>query len=156
MRHGIAAERDHWHGPDANRPLTAAGTTKTARAARGLQLLQPHLDLIAGSPLLRAAQTASLVQKVYNAPLEVWPELESADFDLLLARLRAHQELKVVLLVGHEPGLSQFAAQLLAGRANGFSLQFKKAAVCALEVAFEPQASASLLWFAPSRLLRAL
>ena len=160
MRHGIAVERDKWRDADELRPLTQQGIQRTRQVLQSLKHLESRLDLIACSPLTRAAQTAALAGEIYQREIETWPELENADFAALANRLPLQSTLGPILLIGHEPGLSRFAAQLLGGRADSFKadglqLDFKKAAICALEVDFVRE-SASLLWFAPPRLLRKL
>jgi phosphohistidine phosphatase len=159
MRHGIAADIDGEAHDDASRPLTQQGQAKTRQAANGLLRSHPRLGLIASSPLLRARQTAEIVQQVYRvtptgAALQVWDELEQATYPDLVARVRA-AEIEDILLVGHEPGLSRFASQLLTGSPTGMVINFKKAAICALEV--DPAAgdiAAILLWYAAPRQLR--
>ncbi len=157
MRHGVAEERETWTEDDDLRPLTKDGEKKTREAARGLRVLVERIDLIAASPLVRAQQTAAIAGEVYpQARRETWEELAGAAFSPLAARLK-EQKFATVLLAGHEPGFSMFAAELLTGKAGGFALEFKKAAVCALQVEWGGRAPrAALLWHAPPKLLRAL
>jgi phosphohistidine phosphatase len=157
MRHGIAVESDEWDGDDASRPLTPQGEKKTRKAARGLRVLSPSVDLIASSPLLRAQQTAETVQReLHNVPLAIWAELESAEYSALRQRLQTLQ-VETVVLVGHEPGLSRLASQLLTGKAASCQFDFKKAAVCAIEVDWRSSTPRGVLqFFAPSTILRPL
>lgn len=142
MRHGIAAPLGDNIESDAKRPLTDEGRQKTRAAVHGLLIYEPQLDLIASSPLLRARQTADIVRDRYlksgyarNAPSpQIWPELESADYTGMMQRLNDVELNATVLCAGHEPGLSRFASQLLTGSPDGMQLEFKKAAVCALEL----------------------
>lgn len=159
MRHGIAGNREKWTGDDAARPLTSEGLKKTRQAARGLQICQPTLDLVASSPLLRAEQTARAVREIYVVadaaapPLAIWPELGSAEVERLLPRLRALQGVETVVLVGHEPGLGRLAAHLLSGSPDSLTLDFKKAAVCALDLDAD-FLRATLRWHMGPRQLR--
>ena len=156
MRHGIAEEPETWEGEDATRPLTNEGKKKTRAIAERLSTLVDEVDLIASSPLVRARQTAEIVQKAFHrAPLATWPELEDAQYSALVKRLKT-LEIKSALLVGHEPSLGTFAARCLTGKADGFALEMKKAGVCALEVDWStPGARAVLLWHTSPKLLRA-
>ena len=71
--------------------------------------------------------------------------------EALLAKVRA-LDVEAVLLCGHEPHLSAFASKVLTGSSVGLSLEFKKAAVCAIEL---NEDSAWLLWhLGPSALRR--
>ncbi|MDF2439745.1 MAG: phosphohistidine phosphatase [Abditibacteriota bacterium] len=161
MRHGIAVERKEWPGSDADRPLTPDGIRKTQQAVRGLRraLEGEPLHIIAGSPLLRARQTAEIVRGTLpvHAQTAIWAELESADFAPLIQRLKEAEQSgdQSTLIVGHEPGLSQFTARIMTGFAHGLEVEWKKAAVCALEVnCRHDRPRAKLLWFASPKLLR--
>jgi phosphohistidine phosphatase len=153
MRHGIAADRETWTQSDALRPLTSQGETKTRRAVFGLKNIQSQIDILASSPLLRARQTAEVVQGEYSTEIQTWSELEHADFQPLMKRLKTLPRDSVVLCVGHEPGLSRFVAQCLTGSARGLELEWKKAGVCALEI---NDGRATLLYLLTPRQLRNL
>ena len=169
MRHGIAAPLGGEIRSDAARPLTSEGLTRTQEVAAGLCAFDVRPNLIASSPLLRALQTAEIVRDAFSkgnsrensrasAPqLETWPEMEYAEYSALLPRLKNAVSHDTVLLVGHEPGLSRLAAHLLTGSPTGFMLEFKKAAVCALEISFDAESTeqrAALLWHMGPRQLR--
>jgi phosphohistidine phosphatase len=153
MRHGIAEERETWSGPDALRPLSEEGEKKTSQAAGGLKIIEPQLDAIASSPLLRARQTAELLQFEYSKKVQIWSELEDSDYDKVCARLRELHNDITLLCVGHEPGLGLFASQLLAGSPESLNIEFKKAAVCAIEI---EDGVATLLYHLAPKHLRAL
>jgi phosphohistidine phosphatase SixA len=107
---------------------------------------------------MRARQTADIVceELSITSRVAIWPALEEAGFQPLYAALNQTGE-QSTLMVGHEPGLSRFVAQLLTGAADGFAMQFKKAAVCALDVDFSAaQPRATQLWFLTPQQLRAL
>lgn len=155
MRHGIAEELREGQS-DAERALTEKGKKKTRAALQGLRTLQRDVSCIAASPLRRAVQSAQIAAEVFGkAEPEIWPEIESAEYSALAARLQT-LDVNSVLLVGHEPDFSRLAARLLTGKANGFEMEFKKSGVCALEVDWStPAPCAALLWHATPRILRA-
>jgi len=155
MRHGIAEELREGH-TDAERALTKIGRKKTRAAMQGLHVLQRDISRIAASSLLRAVQSAQIAAEVFGkAEPEIWPEIESAEYSAMTARLKTYDAASI-LLIGHEPGFSQLAARLLTGKANGFEMEFKKSGVCALEVDWStPVPRAALLWHATPRILRA-
>ncbi len=71
MRHGIAIERGTYT-EDGDRPLTEVGIKKTQRVVQQLQTLNLNFDLIVTSPLVRAQQTAAILQQQYpHVPLEI-------------------------------------------------------------------------------------
>jgi phosphohistidine phosphatase len=153
MRHGPALDRAGWEENDAARPLSADGIDKTRLAARGLKHLGIRPQVLAASPLVRAIQTAQIVEAELGAPLEVWPELaalveEDADLEPIVARATA-QASTCVLLVGHEPGCSRLLSLLLCGDAEALAFNWKKAGVACLE-------DGALLWFATPKMLRGL
>lgn len=159
MRHGIAAPIGGKIKHDAERPLTPEGQIKTRQAIAGVLRCKIELGVIATSPLPRARQTAEIVLQLHETAkmvpkMEVWPELEYAEYSSLLHRL---QQVSAgnTMLVGHEPGLSCFAAQLLTGSPTGLNLEFKKAAICAIELEIaRSSVAATLLWHAMPRQLR--
>ena len=154
MRHGIAEELRAGQ-TDAARELTQIGENKTREALRGLRFFQNEIDFIASSPLVRAVQTARIAEEFFeNGQPKIWPELEGAEYSALAERLKS-LDASTVLLVGHEPGISRFVAQVLSEVNSGFEIQFKKAAICALDVDWStPSPRAILLWHASPKMLR--
>lgn len=155
MRHGLAADLSDTIKDDFSRPLTDEGRSKTQRVARGLQKLVETIDLLVSSPKIRARQTAQIVRDVFGkaAPeIEIWDALAESETEIWIQKLRETRA-QTVILVGHEPDLSCFAARLLSGDEFGFRLDFKKAGACAIEWNGE---HAVLKWFLPPAVLRAL
>lgn len=160
FRHGIAVPLETHDGTDFDRPLTPGGHSRTSRAAAGLLTQIPGPDYIVSSPKLRAMQTAQCLYEAIGrtAPsVTEWPELMHDDFVPVLSRLRhlAERGTQTVVCVGHEPNLSRFAVQVLTGYSDAFRLEIKKAGAVALEIEFEPLATA-LLWQLTPRQLRGL
>src|SRR3954468_3537196 len=96
IRHGLAGDREAFAATgqdDALRPLTAEGRRKMKRNAKGLRRVVAAIDVLGASPLVRAAQTASIVASAYGG-LEVTtvpalaPGTSPRSF---LARLRTQQ-----------------------------------------------------------------
>jgi phosphohistidine phosphatase len=138
LRHGIAVERDEWHSKnDADRPLTAKGKNQLRKNSGALEKMQLDFDLILSSPLLRAKQTAEIVAA--KLKLKKWLKFSDAlasdgDMKNLIKQLN---ELKPppenLLLVGHEPYLSELISLLVSGDEN-MTMDFKKGGLCKLEV----------------------
>src|SRR5262249_48637670 len=70
MRHGPAGERATWTDDDQLRPLTEKGDRRMRSAAEGLKLLNPVVDTLLSSPLVRARQTAEIVGAAFNLPID--------------------------------------------------------------------------------------
>ncbi len=160
IRHAIAAERDEWAQtgkPDGERPLTDRGRSRMREAARGLARLVDVPDVIATSPLTRAAQTAAIVGKALGAPdpAELPALLPDADYATLVSWLRGLKTQGTVAVVGHEPHLSGLVCYLLTGRRETF-LDLKKGAAALIQLADPPTPGvARLLWtIAPGGLRR--
>jgi phosphohistidine phosphatase len=157
IRHAIAEEQEDFAKTgkdDRLRPLTDEGRKKMKQAARGLKGLVPEIDLLATSPLTRAAQTGAILDSVYGGLKEVEidelaPETTSEDF----LRWLRKQKADVVAAVGHEPSLSLILSWLLTGNERRL-FAFRKGGACLLEFPDEPAAgTATLLWaLTPSQL----
>jgi phosphohistidine phosphatase len=157
IRHAIAEEQEDFARTgkdDRLRPLTDEGRKKMKQAARGLKGLVPEIDLLATSPLTRAAQTGAIVDSVYGGLKEVEIEELAPETtpDAFLRWLRKQKE-EVVAAVGHEPSISLILSWLLTGNERRIHA-FRKGGACLLEFPGEPAAgTATLIWaLTPSQL----
>jgi phosphohistidine phosphatase len=150
IRHAIAEERDDFARTgkdDRLRPLTDEGRKKMKLAARGLRRLVPQVDLLATSPLSRAAQTGAILDSVYGGLHEVEieelsPDTAPMDFLRWLRKQKAGR----VAVVGHEPSLSLILSWLLTGSERRI-FSFRKGGACLIEFPGEIGAgTATLLW----------
>jgi len=110
IRHAIAEDASP-SGEDARRALTQEGRERFARGVRGLARIGARFDLVLHSPLLRAQETADLLDPVCDGETAVTAALARPPDDELLAEMKG----ETVALVGHEPWLSQTAAWLVFG-----------------------------------------
>jgi len=138
LRHAIAVERGTpGYEMDSKRPLTPDGEEKMERIAEGMRALDLSLNLILSSPYIRARQTADIVAKVFNAQKKMETSVNLApdgDPKKLISELReSYGSPESILLVGHEPCMSDLASVLLTGR-SGLSLVMKKGGLCKLTV----------------------
>jgi len=163
MRHGIATPREeHPSMADAERALTEEGVRKTGQVAHGLAQLGITCEWIFTSPLVRARQSAEIVAQAIGLEdrVEEWPELGAGGSnEALLHRLQTaarRRTLRAVLLVGHEPQLSELTSMFLSGTGN-VSVDFKKATVCCLQVGPSLKwGQATLRWLLTPKQLRLL
>lgn len=136
LRHGIAVERGtEGYEDDTRRPLTPKGERRMKQIARAMKKLELSFDLILSSRLIRARQTAEIVAKTLKLvdhlkfSEHLAPDGDSKnlirDLDHLL------QQPKSVLLVGHEPYLSDLLGTLLVGKST-LHVNFKKGGLCLL------------------------
>ena len=159
VRHAIAHERNRARWPnDAMRPLTNTGKQKFRKAARGLARLLPKSARLLTSPYVRARDTALVLADIAKlrspgeAPQLASGEPASAAFELLRSSKKA-----VIVLVGHEPNLSNLLSAALAGSRASLKIEFKKGGAAALRFpgAIGP-GRATLLWMLPPGVLRSL
>jgi phosphohistidine phosphatase len=155
IRHGIAAERGDAWPDDAKRPLTEQGMTRLRKGARGLVALVGSFDVVITSPLVRAKQTADIVASVFDPrpPIVTIDSLApEGSVQAVLADLEKQSRRERIVLVGHEPGIGELAARLAGSRS---SFEFKKGAVCRIDVETLPPARpGTLRWFVTPKILR--
>ena len=107
------------------------------------------------SPLKRATQTASLVgnEMDYEGKLEIdralLPDAAFAAFRDLLNR---HAKQEAIMVVGHNPSMSEFLGKLIGDGAEA-SIDFKKGAVAKVEV---DRKTAVLHWCLTPKVVRTL
>ncbi len=138
IRHGIAAERGTYSN-DAERPLTEKGHQKTQRVAQRLYDIGLRLDLILTSPLIRAYQTAEILQKVgltqqvVEQSSHLAPRGNIQDWLNWLSQWCNNSPEKSLALVGHQPNLGNWAELLVWGNITG-QIVVKKAGVIGLKL----------------------
>jgi phosphohistidine phosphatase len=171
IRHGIAEQRSP-DLEDEKRELTTKGRDKTQKVAKRLYELGLRFKLILTSPLVRARQTAEILQTCgLSAQIEESSHLSPAgDIHLWLSWLEQKQMLATdtqLALVGHEPDLGQWAEILIWGqkRESEFAedsldsypaaLVLKKAGIIGVNLPKQgsPVGRSQLLWLTPPKLL---
>lgn len=157
MRHGIAVARGDPNFPDdGRRPLTPEGQKKLKDIAKGLFRLGLCVDAVISSPLVRAAETAKIVAEVLSPGITV--ELSDhlkpgGSIQTLMTSLGKREDHRSVLLVGHEPDLSDAVARLIGNARANF--QFKKGGCCRIDFEkFPPRPPGKLVWWLTPRVMR--
>jgi phosphohistidine phosphatase len=120
LRHGIAINAQET-APDGDRPLTDKGRKRMRKAARGLSRLNINFDAILTSPLTRAHETATIVAETLgreNCLSKVEALKPDGAVEELVSGLKDYNNCENLLLVGHEPLLSDTASFLLTGKKN--------------------------------------
>ena len=106
---------------DAKRPLDKEGKKHCLQLAHVLNALDIQFDMIASSPLKRCLQTASLIgtETGYEAQIlhsdGLAPTATFKDFQKLLNECSKRENL---LVVGHNPNLTNFLGSLLVPASN--------------------------------------
>lgn len=147
VRHAEAVERSE-DIDDVVRWITKKGRKAMQKISSRLYRKRVRPDLIITSPLTRAVQTAELLMAVVGGRAELIADsglAPEASVDQLIALITSRSKLASIMLVGHEPLLSQAAAMLL-GR-EGVAGLAKGCCLC-LELRFKPDKPARFLWYA--------
>ena len=160
LRHGPAESRDPGRWPDDElRPLSRKGAAQTRRVARGLIPELGTVGRLASSPAVRARSTAEILGRALEPPRRptLWPELDlGAPAGGLLTRLRAELEAdRTVVLVGHEPTLSEFLGLALVGESVDVAHLTKAGAACVEFPRTVRPGSGRLLWLLTRKQLAA-
>ena len=156
VRHAIAEERGPDYPDDTKRPVSPRGRRRMKDAARGFAELDPGVDLILTSPLVRAVQTAEILSReLSDASLGLCPALAPDHRPEEVAAELARASAKgAIALVGHEPGMGELAAWLIGASSP---LPFKKGGIARLDVTrLPPGQDGTLVWMATPRMLRSL
>lgn len=153
LRHGIA-EETKLGSADATRALTQKGRQKLRQVLSLVRSAVARPSLILTSPLVRAVQTAEVAAEVFayqGELLRTKALLPTASPQGVWQELRAHQKEQKLLLVGHEPLLSQIVSYLLA--APRLRVDLKKAGLVRIDVeTFSAVPSGTLKWFVTPKL----
>src|ERR1700736_5479388 len=156
LRHASAGE--HLANPkkDEKRALDKEGIEQCGYVGRALAALDVQVDVMLSSPLKRAAQTASLVgnEMGYEGKLQLEdalrPNASFADFRKLLDK---YAKRDAVMVVGHNPNLSEFLGRSISESGCEAGTELKKGAVAKVEMG---RNSALLHWSLTPKVLRSL
>ena len=162
LRHASAGTRRANPKIDVQRPLDKEGKRHCLHLAHVLNGLKLSFDLIISSPLKRCLQTAQLIgtetgyeTRILHAKgLE--PQATYAQFQRLIQECRTYEN---VLMVGHNPTLTQFLGQLIAhsshedGHPTPANVRMRKGTLARVSLDRGP---ALLQWMLDPRLVRAL
>ena len=156
LRHGVAADPDaEGFLNDAERALTAEGKRKMRAVAKGMKAMGLLFDVILSSPCVRAWQTAEIVADALDARNRLMIEKglapEGGSKRVVASLNSLDPRPQTVLMVGHEPGLSQLVSLLIAGGPR-LEIVLKKGGLCKLSAeSVKPGRCAALEWLLTPR-----
>jgi phosphohistidine phosphatase len=156
LRHANAGERLVNLKKDEKRALDETGVEQCGYMGRALAAIDVHVDMIISSPLKRAAQTASLVgnELSYEGKLQfedaLRPGASFADFHKMLDKYKRYEN---IMVVGHNPNLSEFAGRSISETGCEAAVELKKGAVAKVELS---RNSAALQWCLIPKIVRSL
>ncbi len=157
VRHGIAYEPG---GPgyedDTQRPLTDKGREKVDKVAHVLKRLGVKPDVVLSSPYLRARQTAEILAKALKYKKDKIRLSErlvpAGEPGSAIAEIIEKYLVEELLIVGHEPSISQLVSTLTTSQADLF-VNIKCGSVCCLSADdFRIERKATLEWLLTPKL----
>jgi len=156
LRHANAGERLASPKKDEKRGLDKEGIEQCGYVGRALAALDVQVDAMISSPLKRSTQTASLVgnemgfEGKLQIELALRPQGTFADFRKLLEKYARHE---AIMVVGHNPNLSEFLGQIVSPTGCEAAVELRKGAVAKVELR---RSAGSLSWCLTPKVLRAL
>jgi len=156
LRHASAGESLANPKKDEQRALDRSGIEQCGYIGRALAAMDTHVDMIVTSPLKRAAQTASLVgnELSYEGKLQfedaLRPSAAFADFRKLLEKYAKYE---TIMVVGHNPSLSEFTGRSISDAGCEAAVELKKGSVAKVEMG---RNSAVLQWCITPKIVKAL
>ena len=152
LRHGIAVEAEEWKGSEAERPLTDKGRKQLDREGKALVELDLEIDVILTSTLSRAKETAEIIAAALNIRDKIEENDRLADSFSAMALgeiLKSYSKVKNLMLVGHEPSMSQVIGEIIGGG----KIDLKKGGLACVEVPEPPLRKGELKWLLTPKVL---
>jgi phosphohistidine phosphatase len=121
---------------DEKRALDPDGIEQCRYIGSALAAMDIAVDALLSSPLKRATQTASLVgnEMGYDGRMQIEAALRPGaaieDFRALLAK---YSKCEAIMVVGHNPNLSEFLSLLISEGQSDSAVDLKKGAVARVE-----------------------
>jgi len=156
LRHASAGKRMVNSSKDDRRPLDEEGILQARYIGRMLAGLDIQVEQIVSSPLKRALQTANLVanelafETAIHMDEALRPEADFEHFQAMLSDLRKYES---VMVVGHNPSLTEFLSKTISAGTGATHIDFKKGAVAKVEVTGR---NGNLHWLITPKIARSL
>lgn len=156
LRHANAGEKLSTPKKDEKRGLDREGIEQCGYVGRALAAMDVQVDAVISSPLKRSTQTAALVgnEMGFEGKMQIEPALRPeatiADFRKMLEK---YVRMEAVMVVGHNPNLSEFLGHIISGSGCEASIELRKGAVAKVELR---RSSGSLSWCLTPKVLRSL
>jgi phosphohistidine phosphatase len=148
LRHGESDQRSKTTINDAKRSLTDSGKKELEVIAKALAKLGIKFDYVFYSPLVRARQTASIILKEIKCKshenlAQLSPEGNRLELYNKLSSLKQDSS---VLIVGHEPYLSQLVSEAISDGTN-CRIELKKAGLVRIRtISYVPKLRGEMRW----------
>lgn len=137
LRHVSAGQHTVLPREDEKRPIDKIGEQQCHVVGRALVALGVEVDAIISSPLTRAVQTAELAVKElgYRHKIVISDAMRpEASYDQFHDLLDHYRHGKAIMVVGHNPSITEFLLRLVTGSDHAECIDFKKGGVAKVEV----------------------
>ena len=137
LRHASAGQHKILPKEDDKRPIDKVGEQQCHDVGRALAALDVKLDVIISSPLTRAVQTAELTAKElgYKSKIITNEAMRpEASYDQFHDLMEHYIDSDAIMVVGHNPSITEFLLRLVTGSDHSECIDFKKGAVAKVEV----------------------
>ena len=148
LRHANAGQK-HFSSPekDEKRPIDKVGEEQSHDVGRALAYIGVTVNVIVSSPLTRAVQTASIVAQELGHEEKIVQDdalRPEATFEEFKALLNRHRDKLAIMVVGHDPSMSEFVNRVLSGGRPMAVVEMKKGGVAKVDL--ELRRPAILRW----------
>jgi len=137
LRHASAGPKQFSNPTnDEKRPIDKIGEGQSHDVGRAMAFLGVAAEVIISSPLTRAMQTADIVaQEIgYEEKILVDPALRpEGTFEQFKALLNRHKDKTSIMVVGHDPSMTEFVNRVLSGGTPLAVLEMKKGGAAKVE-----------------------
>ena len=155
VRHASAGQKKLNPKKDEKRPLDNEGIHQSTQIGRILSAMEATVDAVISSPLKRATQTAALVANEigYDGKLYLENALRpEAKYDHFRDMLRKYSKAEALMVVGHNPNVSEFLGRVVTENGGRAHIDMKKGAAAKVET---EQKRYVLNWILTPRLAKA-
>jgi phosphohistidine phosphatase len=157
VRHASAGQSKSDPAKDDKRPLDKDGIRQAHEIGRALAGLDVQVESVISSPLKRATQTASLVANElgHESKLQFADALhKQATWPKFQELLREQADKDAIMVVGHNPSLSEFLSLLISAGSSKTAVELRKGAVAKVEIT--GKRTATLSWCLTPKTVRAV
>jgi phosphohistidine phosphatase len=156
LRHASAGQKQFSNpANDEKRPIDKIGEAQSHDVGRALAYTGVTASVIISSPLTRAIQTADIVAAEIGYEEKVLREdalRPEASFEQFKALLNRYKDKPSIMVVGHDPSMTEFVNRVLSGGGPLAAIEMKKGGVAKVEK--ELRRPAVLRWLITPKLVQ--
>ena len=137
LRHASAGQKQFSNqANDEKRPIDKVGEVQSHDVGRAMAYIGVTASVIVSSPLTRAVQTANIVaQELGHEEKIVLDDAlrPEASFEQFKALLNRYKDKLSIMVVGHDPSMTEFVNRVLSGGGPLSAVEMKKGGVAKVE-----------------------